>query len=42
MKFFRYDTRENLIWTSGKGNINANKTNRQGIPKTHMNMVSLS
>ena len=42
MEFVVYDTCENLIWNSGEGRRNKNKTTRSLIPKTHIKKVSPS
>ena len=39
MKFVGYDTCDKIIWTSGEGSININKTIKQGIPKSHINTI---
>ena len=42
MEFVGYDTRDKLIWKSGKGKIITNNNRKQGIPKTHINSISTS
>ena len=39
MYFVGYETREKLMWTSGKGFRNNNKISKQGIPKININMT---
>ena len=42
LEFVGYETRENLIWKSGKCFRNTNKIGKQGIPKSSMNIKSTS